>query len=344
MLIGLFAAVPVAEAAFPGDNGKIAFTRQHADGTTDVYTVNPDGTGLTQLTNAAGNDEQPAISADGTKIAFASDRTGDWKIYTMNVDGSNVTPVSDITNDFDWEPAWSPEGDQIAWTHEGGGDHGVWIRDLASGVGFELRTDAWSPDWSPDGSRLAMTSFRPGDSSAEIYTVAPNGTGVNQVTDNTRAEDSVDWSPNGSRLVFNQFDFDGSLQVNNELWLVNANGTGLNLLYDQHDAFQPTFSPDGTRVAFQQDYDIVHIPSSGGTPVTIVGGSEIDYDPDWGPIPTSSESDELIAFTSQRDGNPEIYSMDPRGGQPDSPDEQRGDGRLPGGLAGRDADRVHVVA
>ncbi|MGZ8566990.1 MAG: TolB family protein [Actinomycetota bacterium] len=134
-----------------------------------------------------------------------------------------------------------------------------------------------------------------------------------QLTDNTRAEDDPDWSPDGTRIVFNQFDFDGSLQINNELWIVGADGTGLDLLHDQHDAFQPTFSPDGTKVAFMQDNDIVRIPSDGGTLTTIVGGTAYDYDPDWGPVPTEPTTGELIAFTSGRDGNAEIYVMGPNG-------------------------------
>ncbi len=68
-----------AEAAFPGANGKIAFsdTRDdpnpsgcHPNCNPEIYSINPDGTGVTRLTNDAGIDVWPAWSPDGQKIVF----------------------------------------------------------------------------------------------------------------------------------------------------------------------------------------------------------------------------------------------------------------------------------
>ena len=78
-----------AEAAFPGANGKIVFASNRAapDGSTDyeIYVMNPDGTGLTPLTNNAANDRDPTFSSDGPRITFSRD----GNIWVMNVDGSN---------------------------------------------------------------------------------------------------------------------------------------------------------------------------------------------------------------------------------------------------------------
>src|SRR3712207_1812109 len=71
-----------AEAAFPGGNGKIVFVSERTIGTgvdnpegdEEIFTMNPDGSGLTQLTKNAARDSWPAWSADGTQIAFATDR------------------------------------------------------------------------------------------------------------------------------------------------------------------------------------------------------------------------------------------------------------------------------
>jgi len=315
-LLGSLALVPTAQAAFPGDNGKIAFTRQQSDGTTDVYVVNPDGTGLTNLTSdyPGYDDEQPAISADGSKIAFASDRTDSFEIWVMDADGSHQTQVTDFPTTFDWEPAWSPDGTQLVFQRLNG-PNGLRIWDLATSTTSGVSDPGWSPDWEPTGDRIAFETYFSTLKSAELFTIVPGAAGsLVQLTDNTRAEDDPDWSPDGTRIVFNQFDFDGSLQINNELWTVRSDGVGLSLLYDDQDAFQPTFSPDGTKVAFQQNDDIVWISATGGTPTTIVGGSTWDYDPDWGPVPTEPTTGELIAFTSGRDDNAEIYIMGPNGG------------------------------
>jgi len=95
-----------AYAAFPGSNGKIAF-HSNRDGDWEIFVMNADGSGQTQLTFNTANDAWPAWSPDGSKIAFASDRDGDNEIWVMNSDGSSQTQLTfNTANDYD--PAWQP--------------------------------------------------------------------------------------------------------------------------------------------------------------------------------------------------------------------------------------------
>ncbi|HEY8001528.1 MAG TPA: hypothetical protein VID76_06285, partial [Solirubrobacterales bacterium] len=105
-------AASTAPAAFPGQNGKIAFT-SHRDGQPEVYVMNADGSAQKRLTNATAN-EGPAFSSDGTKIAFESQRDGNREIYVMNADGSGQTR---LTNNpaIDRTPAFSPDGTKVAF-------------------------------------------------------------------------------------------------------------------------------------------------------------------------------------------------------------------------------------
>ena len=70
--------------------GRIAFS-SFRDGNTEIYVVNADGSGQTNLTNHGADDRGPAWSPDGAKIAFWSDRAGNTEIYVMNADGSGQT-------------------------------------------------------------------------------------------------------------------------------------------------------------------------------------------------------------------------------------------------------------
>jgi TolB protein len=100
--------------AWSPDGTKIAFARSVDIDVYDVYVVNPDGSGLTRLTqpvaNTVATNYRPAWSPDGTHILFWSDRDDNSSygaLYLMNVDGSG--PVKVTRDDFFVEgtPAWT---------------------------------------------------------------------------------------------------------------------------------------------------------------------------------------------------------------------------------------------
>ena len=97
-----------AHGAFPGGNGKIAFASTR-DGNSEIYTMNPDGSAQTDISNNAANDLAPAWSADGTQIAFVSNRDGNQEIYKMNADGSAQTRLTNNAAS-DRVPAWTSDG------------------------------------------------------------------------------------------------------------------------------------------------------------------------------------------------------------------------------------------
>ena len=61
------------------------------DANSDIYVMNDDGSGATNLTNNPDRDNYPTWSPDGTRIVFQSDRDGNDELYVMNGDGSGVT-------------------------------------------------------------------------------------------------------------------------------------------------------------------------------------------------------------------------------------------------------------
>src|SRR5688572_15514770 len=89
----------------------------------EIFIMNPDGTGRTNLTNHPAQDDFASLSKDGTKIVFSSGRTND--VYTMNPDGTNVTNVSN--NGRSGEPSFSPDGTKIVFVYHDGFQAEIYI-------------------------------------------------------------------------------------------------------------------------------------------------------------------------------------------------------------------------
>jgi len=251
-VLGLFLAGS-AGAAFPGTNGKIAFTGQPSGQGHGIYTLNADGSGLKELTPLENSDaHDPAWSPSGTKLAFEADAGGSYVsgpgIYVMNADGTGLKLLTKAPNSH--EPAWSPDGKKLALTSNG---HLSVIGADGSGL-RQLENDGSDrdPAWSPNGQKIAYVASPNGSSSPQLF-VVPAAGGVR--TDLTPGSSLIfsqpAWSPDGSKLVVagstGGSDFD--------LYTLNADGSGLtDLTQDsaKHDA-GAAWSPDGQRIVYYAD-------------------------------------------------------------------------------------------
>ena len=94
-----------------GDGNKIAFVTGIDMETSEIFVINSDGTGLTQLTNNTENIDNPSISGDGSKIAFTDSVYGDKtssEIFVINSDGTGLTQLTDYPDDDYYVPSSSP--------------------------------------------------------------------------------------------------------------------------------------------------------------------------------------------------------------------------------------------
>lgn len=115
---------------FSPDGSKIVY---HSDenGNWDIYTINTDGTGKTQLTTDTSDDRSAYFSPDGSKIVFVSDRTGNNDIWLMTADGSNKVQLTTSTSD-DITPSWSPDGSKIVFMSDRSRNYDVWVMELST--------------------------------------------------------------------------------------------------------------------------------------------------------------------------------------------------------------------
>ncbi|WP_189009007.1 PxKF domain-containing protein [Deinococcus malanensis] len=213
---------------FSGKNGKLAFygvgLNDPSDDEygTDIFTVNPDGSDLKNLTQGVGNNFNPVWSPDGKKIAFIANRPGpdspgpyNGALYTMNSDGTDqVNLTGEGWGVF--HASWSPDGRKLVYSAIGnGGINGLYVMNADGTAKTRLAIPAashsearyMSPVWSSDAQRIAYVSVNPSagpDGPADIYISSPDGLKSEKVASMAYGGlggTSLSWSPDGQKLL-----------------------------------------------------------------------------------------------------------------------------------------------
>ena len=185
------------------------------------------------------------------KIVFYSDQGGNWDIYTMNSDGSNQKKLTK-SHATDGNPAWSPNGQQIAFDRELNGKYYVYVMDADGSNERRLthhRGASGSPNWSPDGSLIAFNSNQNADREHRfnIFVMNPDGTNIKQLT-KFHFVSRPKWSPDGKRIAF-----EGFVEKTREVYIMNPDGTNVWRVSEPEPKtgmYLGGWSPDGKQILY----------------------------------------------------------------------------------------------
>jgi TolB protein len=308
-----------AKAAFPGENGRLVFGSFASSG--------------------------PGVN----------NPTGDDEIFTIRPDGTGLVQLTH-NKVYDYDPAWSPNGNKIAFSRSGGDATEVYVMRADGTQKIQITDspggnwDNWDPTWSPNGARIAFQSNRDvtnNNLNTNIYSVRSDGTGERQLTKNTASDLMPDWSPDGTKIAFYTTRYSTNANdSSSDIALMNADGSNPRRLTSTPGFdYDPEWSPNGAWIAFESSGSLYKIRVDGtglknltATQVT----SEYSTDPAWSP------DGRKIAFRGTRvvRFDPDlgeyiyeygIYLIDPDGS---------GESKIPGseGLRGKDLDWQRLPA
>jgi Tol biopolymer transport system component len=291
LALAALALLSMTASAFgvsPGENGRIYFQACGTPCSTyDIYSVAPGGGDLVNLTGALTGPEgppdaafEPSVSADGSRIVFSVDSQAAAEIWIINADGSGARQLTS-DNLLDQAPAISPDGSRVVWNQH-----------------------------SPAG----MFTDR------DLWTMGSDGSGQQLFYDGANEERSSQFTPDGQTVVM------GSETGDYDIRKVSASLAGAPYTTstgvaddDEELAYEPSVSPDGSRVAYMRvptsapfsPFDIYDVSIEGGTPVPLFDTAASERAPSYSPDGTKIVfSADEVAMIGNADGSGEPQPLD----------------------------------
>lgn len=249
--------------------------------------MNPDGSGERQITQSRGHSWAPRVSPDGKSFFFSSVAPGEHSIHDASGGG-------DV----------------------GSGNHDIYVADFSGSTldtlqtvnlsnitaGFTSWDNGWS--WSPDGKWITFTTDR--DGNWELYKMTRDGKNIVRLTNAPSQEAWPSWTPDGLHIIFNS-DRTG----NWEIFEMDADGNNVKQLTDRPGTanLYPAVSPDGQHIVFSaQDSKVnegsIYLMNLDGSNLKrLTNTVALDN------IPSFCPDSNRIVFTSDRNGNEDVFMM-----------------------------------
>ena len=255
------------------------------------------------------------LASNTGRVVFTSWKEGNHEIYIMDSVGGNKERLThNPANDTD--PDWSPDGTKIAFASaQRNGKRQIYVMN-ADGSHLKKLTDSRdnsNPDWSPDGGKIVFTVHPDWINDWVNHIAVMDADGKNR----ERLEDHASqpsWSPDGQQIAFVSWKHWPMGGGRNEIYVMDADGQGVirKVTHDEASKQNPSFSPDGLRIAYEAHHKGLHhiyvVGADGENPMGLTQIQKTHFHPAWSP------DGETIAYYDW-DGNlsSTIHLMSPEG-------------------------------
>ena len=263
---------------------KIIFT-SIKNGNEDIFSMNLDGTGLTQLTDYSGRDWYPSVSPDGKKIAYTSEINGVWQIASMNWDGTGKTQLTTNTGRSGY-PHWSFDGRFIYFEVYKDGDWEIYrMESDGSGVKrLTLNTSAydWHPFAHPFQYKIIYESGATGNE--DLYMMDHDGSNIEKVSDVNMRKRAPTISADGEIIAFMGYEGNSFF-----IYTMDINGENPKKLTSLVNSGHPNISPDNAYITFQAPVggtdkplnEVFIMKLDGSDPIQLTDFPGGDWDPEF---------------------------------------------------------------
>jgi len=237
-----------------------------------------------------------------SKIAFVSTGSGNKEIYSCEFDGYDPRQLT-RNHSITLFPAWSSNGQYLAYTSYKQGKPDLFIKNLAEMQETSIAKKGlnMTPAWVPGKFELAATLSFSGDQ--EIYLLTGSGKIIKRLTNMRGSDISPAWSPDGKKLAFVS-----NRSGNPQIYIQDMDSDKVRrLTFEGNYNTQPSWSPRGDKIAyasFEDDHHNIYvIDVEGRQPLQLTYASGDNEAPSWSP------DGSLIVFSSTREGPSRIYVM-----------------------------------